>query len=92
MKTNLFNPGDRVQLRSGGPVMIVQKYPLKHSVLFGWYVDDKTVECTWYDTEKGFQKRHFLQRNLVKSPYESSNNMCYHSSRDIVSRQNIKTR
>lgn len=77
MKTRLFKPGDRVQLKSGGPVMIVQKYPLKYGI-FGWHEDPYSVECTWVDSKKGYQRSTFLVRKLVRSKCINTNKLSYH--------------
>ncbi|MCB0430084.1 MAG: DUF2158 domain-containing protein [Flavobacteriales bacterium] len=65
MMIRIFKPGDRVQLKSGGPVMIVQRYAREHHPLIGWYEDDHAVECSWYDRD-GYHKDVIHQNHLVK--------------------------
>ncbi len=67
MITRLFKPGDRVQKRSGGPVMIVQRYARKYSLLTDWHEDHNSVECTWLDSKEGYQRKCFLSRNLMRA-------------------------
>lgn len=69
--------GDRVQMRSGGPVMEVVKYATETKLWIGSYTSEELVECVWYD-EKGRQKDIFHQKNLVSlnsRPYKKHNPM-----------------
>ena len=63
----LFKPGDRVQLRSGGPIMEVIKYAICYSPWLGNYTSNDIVECVWYDPDEGRKKGRFHQKNLVKT-------------------------
>ena len=66
-----FKPGDRVQLRKGSPVMIVQCYAKEFNVWLGWHESNLIVVCTWLD-EKGRHKKKFHQKDLIKQ-FSSSN-------------------
>ena len=61
-----FKPGDRVELRSGGPKMEVLKYILKHDPVAGNYLSEYEVECVWYNKEGGRKTDVFHQNTLVK--------------------------
>ena len=62
----LFKPGDRVQLRHGGPTMEVIKYTLDHpSKKQEGVFSDHHVECVWYEEDKR-KKEVFDQRTLFK--------------------------
>ena len=67
MLIRLFKPGERVQLKTGGPIMIVQKYIHEYNPLIGWHENNNAVECTWIDAEKEYHKKVFHQRNLAKA-------------------------
>lgn len=75
MMKNFLKPGDRVQRTDGGPIMIVQGYAKKYNVFMGWHEDRNTVVCSWYDLNKGYQKRQFLQCRLflVRQTYNLNN-------------------
>ncbi|HHM20555.1 MAG TPA: DUF2158 domain-containing protein [Bacteroidetes bacterium] len=60
-----FKPGDRVQKRSGGPVMEVVKYVLEREPLVGEDLSDNEVECVWYNNGKR-KTAVFDQRTLFK--------------------------
>lgn len=62
----IFKPGDRVRLRSGSPIMVVQKYAREYSPWIGWYESSIIVECTWFDAE-GYKRKNFHQNNLIKA-------------------------
>jgi uncharacterized protein YodC (DUF2158 family) len=64
-----FRPGDRVQRRSGGPVMEVMKYVLKNKPILGAYQSESEVECVWYDVEEGRHLEICHQDTLIKLPY-----------------------
>ena len=66
MTKRIFKPGDRVQLRNGGPVMEVMKYAEIQSRIFGKKVSDYLVECAWYDQTRGRQTSIFHQNGLIK--------------------------
>jgi uncharacterized protein YodC (DUF2158 family) len=52
-----FNPGGRVRLKSGGPVMTVVKY--------GDYSDGRKNLCRWYnESKKDFQVETFFDHEL----------------------------
>jgi len=53
-----FQPGDVVQLRSGGPAMTVQEIRADGDVL-----------CVWFD---GKQKNRALFQHILLAPYSSS--------------------
>jgi len=58
MAEPLFNPGDVVQLKSGGPAMTVDSI-----------IDrGKTIECTWFDEKRQLQHAQFSP--AVLEPYE----------------------
>lgn len=65
--TRLFKPGDRVMLKSGGPVMEVLDYVLEENPLLGVYVSSQKVKCVWYDPEEGRKIGEFHQRSLRKT-------------------------
>lgn len=66
MIIRMFKPGDRVQRKSGGPVMIVQRYAREFSPLVGWYESNYLVECSYYRSD-GYQREVIHQNNLIKS-------------------------
>ncbi len=47
-KSNKMKQGDKVRLKSGGPVMTVKQYPYK--IVAGAPVESK-AECEWFDKE-----------------------------------------
>jgi len=49
MDDHTFNPGDVVQVRSGGPVMTVES--------IGSMVDNDSVNCVWFEKNKQMQGR-----------------------------------
>ncbi len=58
-----FKPGDKVQLKSGGPVMTVLKYIEEKEALVGTIESDEFVECEWF--EKGTPHRGVFNQNAV---------------------------
>lgn len=66
MKAKLFKPGERVQLKSEGPIMTVQKYVHEYDPIVGWHENNNAVLCTWVDAKKGCQKLVTHQKNLAK--------------------------
>ena len=69
----LFKPGDRVQLKSGGPVMKVLNYVLKRRPFVGTYLSDSEVECAWYDRGEGRRKTDVFHQNaLMKTSMSKS--------------------
>ena len=56
-----FNPGDVVELKSGGPVMTVKAY--NWNVTKGAYEEDRLV-CTWFDKDQKLQSATFPETNL----------------------------
>lgn len=65
MTIRKFVAGDRVQKKSGGPVMIVQKYCHKQHVFGGTYRGGHDVECVWYESGRR-ESAIFDQRTLFK--------------------------
>lgn len=63
----LFRPGDRVQLKVGGPVMEVMKY-----VTVDNEVSSTQVECAWYDPDEGRKTRIFHQNSLLKTNWSKT--------------------
>jgi uncharacterized protein YodC (DUF2158 family) len=53
---NQFKKGDRVILKSGGPVMTVKE------------VSGQDIVCEWYESGKGFDIRSFDQEELTPAP------------------------
>ncbi|MGI9875051.1 YodC family protein [Vibrio splendidus] len=51
----MFEVGVQVQLASGGPIMTVSAV-----------IDEKTVECQWFDTKQELQVRNFVLLTLQK--------------------------
>ena len=62
----LFKAGDRVQNKSGGPVMVVQRYARDYNKWIGWYESECFVECSWYDLKEGYKSTVVHQMNLMK--------------------------
>lgn len=65
MTIRKFVAGDRVQKRSGGPIMIVQKYCLRQHVFGGNSHSSHDVECVWYENGRR-ESAIFDQRTLSK--------------------------
>lgn len=66
MVVRKFKPGDRVEQKSGGPVMEVMHYEVEDKPLVGEFVSEQDVRCVWY--EEGERKTGvFDQRTLTKS-------------------------
>ncbi|MCB9173392.1 MAG: DUF2158 domain-containing protein [Flavobacteriales bacterium] len=82
----IFKPGDRVQLRGGGPVMIVQRYAKDYNVWLGWYESDVIVECTWLDGKR-YHREKYHQNFLVKLP---SRDIFYHNKKGVSQRKELK--
>jgi len=57
MAVRKFKAGDRVQQKSGGPVMEVIKYAMDHLPLGGETYSDHHVVCAWYDEIKNTTSR-----------------------------------
>lgn len=64
--TRLFKPGDRVILRSGGPVMEVLDYALEYKPLLGPVISNHKVRCVWYDPVEGRKTGIYHQKSLEK--------------------------
>lgn len=62
----LFKQGDRVQKKTGGPVLTVQRYINEYNPWIGWHKSKNTVECSFWHSRKGYQKILLHQNNLVK--------------------------
>lgn len=62
-----FKHGDRVQLRSGGPVMKVIKHESRKKPLKRANSHNPKVLCQWYDKRLGKREFCFHQRDLKKS-------------------------
>jgi uncharacterized protein YodC (DUF2158 family) len=62
--TRLFKKGNRVQYKSGGPIMEVLKYVEKKNPLQDRSVSNHWVKCVWYD--KNFERKEavFHQNSL----------------------------
>ncbi len=58
----LFEKGDVVQLKSGGPKMTIDDYDTS------FYSGEFTgfVNCKWFDNDGKFQKQQFDQKSLKK--------------------------
>lgn len=63
----LFKPGDRVQLKIGGPVMEVMRY-----VAVDNEVSSTRVECSWYDPDEGRKTKVFHQNSLFKTNWSKT--------------------
>ncbi|MDT0620865.1 YodC family protein [Croceitalea vernalis] len=64
-----FTKGDVVRLKSGGPIMTIEKYKLET----GWDYSkesDHVVVCTWFDNDGKLESRPFEQDALVKNEDE----------------------
>ncbi|MEP7318188.1 MAG: DUF2158 domain-containing protein [Panacibacter sp.] len=48
---NKFNTGDKVSLKTGGPVMTIKGHAATHTSNGNIAIIDK-YECTWYDGKK----------------------------------------
>ncbi len=66
MAVRKFKAGDRVQQKSGGPVMEVVKYAMDHLPLGGETYSDHHVVCVWYDENKDHHEQVFDQRALFE--------------------------
>jgi len=66
MAVRKFKAGDRVQQKSGGPVMEVIKYAMDHLPLGGETYSDHHVVCAWYDENKEHHEQVFDQRALFE--------------------------
>jgi uncharacterized protein YodC (DUF2158 family) len=71
MQKRYFKPGDRVQLRSAGPVMEVMKYTEERHMLFGMFVSNTRVLCVWYDKHEGRKEGVFHQNSLMRASIPS---------------------
>lgn len=70
----LFNQGDIVQLKSGGPKMTVDEYEVWHDVMSGFLGKTtqpseitEIVKCTWFDSKNVRKFGKFHQNLLVKA-------------------------
>lgn len=70
----LFKPGDRVQLKTGGPVMEVMRYATKVSPILGVYESNHHVECVWFDPKEGRRTAVFHQNSLMKASWVKRKN------------------
>ena len=67
MSERLFKTGDKVQLKTGGPVMEVIRYVLRNNFLYAQHISTEYVECAYYSfLDKEWRKDVFHQNNLVK--------------------------
>lgn len=67
MNNRLFKTGDKVQLKTGGPVMEVVRYVMRNNFLYPQHMSTEYVECTYYSLlDKTWVKETFNQNNLVK--------------------------
>lgn len=71
----LFKPGDKVELKTGGPVMQVIKYVAEEHPVLGMYESNYKVQCVWYDPEFGRKTDIFHQNSLTKASWVKSNTM-----------------
>ena len=71
----LFKPGDRVELKTGGPVMQVIKYVAEESPILGMHESNHKVQCVWYDPEFGRKTDVFHQNSLTKVSWVKRNTM-----------------
>ena len=63
----LFKPGDKVQLKTGGPIMEVVKYVMRNNFLYPQHISTEYVECTYYSVlNKEWKTESFHQDNLLK--------------------------
>lgn len=67
MGFQLFKPGDRVQRKWSGRVMIVQKYIKEYAPWVGWHESHNAVECSWYDEDGNYRSEVIHQNNLMKA-------------------------
>ena len=56
-----FAPGDTVRPKSGGPIMRVDRYG-----------EFNLVHCLWFDEKRQPQSKPFVEDNLEKLPFPSS--------------------
>ena len=82
-----FKPGDRVHLRSGGPIMEVIKYVESNDLLLGKSVSNSKVLCVWYDKIEGRKEGIYHQNSLIKTKLPAqylSNRTSYLSNMEKV--------
>ena len=60
-----FKPGDKVQLKNGGPLMTVLKYIEVKEPLVGTVESDEFLACEWFDKE-GPHRDVFNQNALIR--------------------------
>lgn len=61
-----FKPGDKVVLKTGGPIMTIKNYAVKHSTSGNEPIMDK-YECGWSDGKK-MQQAVFIEDVLKLVP------------------------
>ncbi|MDW3195458.1 MAG: DUF2158 domain-containing protein [Cytophagales bacterium] len=61
-----FKPGDRVQLKSGGPVMEVIKYVQQGKRLGKSTVSNAKVLCVWFESGGNRKEEVIHQNRLIK--------------------------
>ena len=61
----LFEKGDVVMLKSGGPKMTIEEYKLEVGLNYTRR-SDHSVYCAWFDTDNKLQTKVFEQEALRK--------------------------
>jgi uncharacterized protein YodC (DUF2158 family) len=62
---NVFNPGDRVRLKSGGPEMTVGE--------FGAFASIEGYACEWFDAKGEHHQKVFREAVLEQVPERAPN-------------------
>jgi uncharacterized protein YodC (DUF2158 family) len=68
--TDKFQPGDKVALKTGGPVMTIKGHAVTHKSNGSTTIREK-YECTWYDGKK-VQQAVFIE-DILKPMGQSRN-------------------
>ena len=58
-----FKPGDRVELKKGGPIMEVLQYELEEKPFLGKIFSNEKVKCVWY--ENGVRNTQVFNQNVL---------------------------